>query len=232
MCKHTDVFLPAVRLCFCVAFLNPGLRAENHSPPPVSSVQIINATSVDRIDLAISGFQKYPALLQGSRISGGAFSNTDWAFVMSPISSGAADLSFSSRFHADPNESYTVVLIGDFLKTKNLHDGKDNLRADILEFAHRFNESEKPNRMVVVNGLPKTPLTIEIPGFEAKTIQPMKSETWSGLSRSVSPVALAGDSRIPFPMEFTPPVNGGVIAFFQKGDTFSYSLMPQKSLGD
>ena len=71
------------------------------TPPPMSSVQFINATSVPNIKLAIKDFHEYPKLAQGAKISGGHFNPavTAWALATGKIGKAKA-------------LSYTIAQIG------------------------------------------------------------------------------------------------------------------------
>ena len=91
------------------------LHAQEPIPSPTpsrSSVQFINATSVQFINLEIKDFHLYTKLKPGAKISGGHFDFTTWKLKATSEMDESAFVEKSLL--KTPNTSSTVVLVGNF----------------------------------------------------------------------------------------------------------------------
>lgn len=84
------------------------------SPPPdsVTSVQIVNVTSVPVISLTVNGRKDYPVFRQGSFTNDGPVHRLDSKYLAENTATGAVAQSPELKF--TPNEHQSVVIIGDF----------------------------------------------------------------------------------------------------------------------
>jgi len=236
MCKVSSLFLRArvflglasviSTVCYAVQEEPPG-PAE--TPPPASNVQVMNATSVEKVDFRVRGLRDYIGLVQGARISGGAFPITDWNLEVSPTGATDQKSLITAGLKLKPGASSTFVLVGDFLLIKG-QDGKEKLRAALIDISNDFSSEERPNRLVVVNGCPDQEITVSIDGQPTKTIAPLIAGYWTSLPVGIDATAKVGAKSIPLPIEFIAPVQSAVVAFYMRGSEPDFVVMPQGSL--
>lgn len=233
--KPTE-FLPAIFVLLaivlsampCVAS-DPGPSPE---PPPVSSVQIMIATSIPKTDLTVERLREYRALKTGARISGGAFPMRDWHLTARPTDAQDSDQKCSLAFQSQQNSGSTVVVYGDFSLVKDDQPGgKMCLRACMERFAEDVG-GPGLNGFVVVNGLPTQELSVSLDGAESVHLPPMSSHVFDSLPTNVQCEIKIGDQVERLPLEFVPPVSSVIVAFYQADGKTHYVAMPQRALRD
>jgi len=190
-------------------------------------VQVVNAASVERIDLSIKGMRDYPSLPQGTRISGGVFDTVKWGFVARP--SAAADpkkMTVESNFTLAQASAITVVVIGDFVLVKG-SDGDERLRAEIVSVPNALAAQESHNRVVVVNGVPDRAVEVTGIGANPMTIEAMQLARFANLPPVVTVIVNSGEQSLEVPLEFVAPTNSIVVAVFNRGDKIDFCVMSQ-----
>lgn len=198
------------------------------APAPVSNVQFINATSVDLVDFSVRGLRDYPELVQAARISGGVFPATDWSLKLKPSGSADSKVEIVSDFKMNPSSSATVVLLGDFALIKD-SNGKEKLRAAIVNVSNEFLPTQSPNRLIVINGCPTDLVEVFVPGQQSQNIEPFAQFTWGALPASLTAEVSINGKKISLPMEFVSPFKSVVVAFFNRHNDPDFVLMPQTS---
>ncbi len=194
-----------------------------------SNVQVINATSLDAVDFQIQEGRKYKDLRAGSRIAGGAFPWLDWHVAFHPAGHPDKERTAKAAFSLRALESRTIVLIGDAALVVE-GDGKKSLRSRILALPHDLSPDEKPNRLIIVNGLPETPLTVGVSGDQGRILPPLESASFPGLPEGVFVKARATGISLDLPLRFLPPVRSAVICVYLREGKPASVVMEQRSL--
>lgn len=212
-----------------VFILAAGIPMQAQEPPPLSSVQFINATSLEAVDLNVHHGRKYKNLQPGSRVPGGAFSRQDWKLSFHPSGREEKPLTAHASLSLSRGESRTVVLIGD---ARLVHEQGESpaLRSKILDFSSAFSDGERPNRLIVVNGHPELPLEITPHAGIRREVPPMSSVSIAGLPTTILVRAAIGKKHFDLPMEFLPPTQSVVVCFYLRAGQPDYAVMPQSDL--
>jgi hypothetical protein len=148
------------------------LNAIGAEDPPMTSVHIINAASVELVSIKINGKNSYPDLRQGNQISGGP--NEDLTMNLEAIS----NLDGTSVKYGEPflnQGSYVITLIGDFAKIERTPeneklpgfsqlDSKFLTRAAMMRFDVKGQEGGRT--VTIINGVPNGLITFNV-GTEA-----------------------------------------------------------------
>ncbi len=226
---HAFVFCVVFSCNLSRVFSQQDISEQLPAPPPISNVQFINATSVDLVDLSVKGLRDYPELVQAARISGGVFPITDWSLKLKPSGSTDSKIEVVSDFKMNPTSSATVVLLGDFALIKE-SNGKEKLRAAIVNVSNDFLPAQSPNRLTIINGCPTDLVRVVVPGQQAQNIEPFAQFTWVALPASLTAEISINGKNIALPMEFVSPFKSVVVALFNRGKNPDFVLMPQTSL--
>lgn len=209
-----------------VFFLAAAAYAQAQEPPPLSSVQFINAASLEAVDLNVHNGRIYKNLQPGSRISGGAFSRQDWKLSFHPSGREEKQLTAHASLSLSRGESRAVVLIGD---ARLVHEQGERpvLRSKIFDFSSAFSDGERPNRLIVVNGHPELPLEIAPHAGIRREVPPMSSVTIAALPAAILIRAAIGKKHFDLPMEFLPPTQSVVVCFYLRAGQPDYVVMSQ-----
>jgi hypothetical protein len=206
------------------------LHAQEPIPSPTpsrSSVQFINATSVQFINLEIKDFHLYTKLKPGAKISGGHFDFTTWKLKATSEMDESAFVEKSLL--KTPNTSSTVVLVGNFQWLLDENGKKLKLQADILNFDHELANDKNPNVLTIVNGITDKIIRVSVNESEFKEIYPMSHKTWYGLPDVSEAKAIHGKQTIRLPVKYKGDLNSGIVAFFELNGEINYAAMPQTS---
>lgn len=233
--RNTDLKTPLITillsllgLCITTARSEEAPAPANEPPsPPHSSVQFINATSVPNLDLDIKGFHKYEKIPQGTKISGGDFPFTSWKLRIQKNGSTDPKAYFEKELNKAPNTSSTVVLLGDFEWKRDASGKKQELQAAIVNFDHELAGDEKPNTLIIVNGLLQQILRVSISASEFLEIAPMSYHTWHGLPESIEATTLIGSQQIRVPLKYNGSFQSGIVAFYDADGTIKFTAAPQ-----
>lgn len=162
-------------LCVNVSAQQPVLVPESTpTPPPTTSVQIVNATSVPSISLEVNGRLDYPDFPQGEFTSDAPTEGLTYRYKATNKTDGVT-VSLSPVVLKN-QENQTVLFIGDFKETEEgkmpLSDSAilDERQSDLLKpnlllrvYSHQEALSKKPIRVRVINGMPGKTLRLRSP---------------------------------------------------------------------
>ena len=222
------ILLLAFRPCLIVANAeeNPSPTSEP-APSSHSSVQFINATSVPNLDLDIKGFHKYENIPQGTKISGGDFPFSSWKLRVQKSGSTDPKAYFEKDINKAPNTASTIVFLGNFEWERDTSSKKQELQADIVNFDHELAGDEKPNTLIIVNGLLQQILRVSINGSEFLEIAPMSHHIWHGLPETIEATSLIGSQQIRVPLKYNGSFQSGIVAFYEADGTIKFTAAPQ-----
>ena len=222
------ILLFLLGLCHTTARAEESPTPANEAPPPPhSSVQFINATSVPSLDLDIKDFHKYEKIPQGTKISGGDFPFTSWKLRIQKSSADDPKAYFEKELNKAPNTASTVVLLGNLEWKQDAVRKKQELQASILNFDHELAGDEKPNTLTIVNGLIQQILRVSINASEFLEIAPMSHHTWSSLPETIETTALIGSQQIRVPLKYNGSFQSGIVAFYEAEGIFKFTAAPQ-----
>lgn len=234
--RNTDVKTPLIfavllsllGLCHTTAGAEESPNPANEPPPPPhSSVQFINATSVPSLDLDIKDFHKYEKIPQGTKISGGDFPFTSWKLRIQKSSADDPKAFFEKELNKAPNTASTVVLLGDFVWQRDPNGKKQELQAAILNFDHELADDEKPNTLTIVNGVIQQILRVSINASEFLEIAPMSHHTWYSLPETIETTAIIGSQQIRVPLKYNSSFQSGIVAFYEADGTIKFTAAPR-----
>ncbi|HEY5744777.1 MAG TPA: hypothetical protein VIU12_01765, partial [Chryseolinea sp.] len=223
------VALGAIIASIAVGFCEDSVVPEN--PAGESSVEMLNATSVPSISLAIAGLGEHPVFPQGAKIAGGAFPLTNWKLLARPKNATSELGEVESEFKAQPGSSSTAVIIGDFLVEKE-EGKKPKTRAAIVVLPGEFVSPDKPNRLILINGIPDKAIEINLDNGASDVVDSLAEKRWSGLPHSVSVAAKVEGVIMKVPIEFVDPTRSAVVAFYLKDGKPAFVASAQLTLKD
>lgn len=197
------------------------------TPPPMSSVQFINATSISNIKLDIKDFHEYPKLAQGAKISGGHFPFTTWKLRAQKADGSDEKAIVEKTFQKSPSTASTVVIIGNFEWKIEEEGKKKTLQAAMLNFDHELGAEDKPNSLTIVNGLVDKILRVSINAAEFEELPPMSHKTYRGLPAKTETTGIVGSKEMKLPIKFNAALDSGIIAFYEKNGTVEFVASPQ-----
>jgi hypothetical protein len=197
------------------------------TPPPASSVQFINATSVSNIKLDIKDFHQYPKLAQGAKISGGHFPFTTWKLRAQKADGSDEKAIVEKTFQKSPSTASTVVIIGNFEWKIEEEGKKKTLQAAILNFDHELGAEDKPNSLTIVNGLVDKILRVSINAAEFEELPPLSHKTYRGLPAKTETTGIVGSKEMKLPIKFNAALDSGIVAFYEKDGSVEFVASPQ-----
>jgi len=197
------------------------------TPPPASSVQFINATSVSNIKLDIKDFHQYPKLAQGAKISGGHFPFTTWKLRAQKADDSDEKAFVEKTFQKAPSTASTVVIIGNFEWKIENEGKKKTLQAAMLNFDHELGAEDKPNSLTIVNGLVDKILRVSINAAEFEELPPMSHKTYRGLPAKTETTGIVGSKEMKLPIKFNAALDSGIVAFYEKDGSVEFVASPQ-----
>lgn len=194
-----------------------------------SSLEFLNAVSVPAISLKIDGLGEHPFVPQGAKIAGGAFPLTNWKLLVRPRNATADMGEIESELKIQPGSSSTAVIVGDFVIEKG-DATKPKPRATILAIAGDFVDPEKPNRLVLINGIPSQNIEVKLDNGNSAILPPLAEMRWTELGSSVEVTAQIDGKSINVPIAFLAPTRSAIVAFYLKDGQPTFMASGQNTL--
>lgn len=203
--------------------------AQDREEPKLSSLQIINATSVPSLALKRDDTLAYPVFAQGRQISGGPIERQRWLLDASPSDS---NVSISTIEILEDRESVTLVIVGDFSELKveaipsPIPAGFERINSEILLRAGflRFDNSRVAGgakAITVCNAVPDGELAVSL-NSAAAVVLPY-GESFSAPQTGGDQVSLRAALRDEHEHNLTfqirPDDEGLVVVFFRDAAT-------------
>lgn len=160
-----------------------GMQAYSQSPTvsPQTSVQIVNATSVESISLSLNGKLDYPSFKQGRHTADAPTTRVKVRYTAENKKTGAS--ADSREIEYTPGANQTLVILGDFstnVPPDNLPQAgpppekpEKPFSPNVLFRVYAHNKVGLPEfvRLRVVNGMPGKTLTFTAPGSSREADQ-------------------------------------------------------------
>lgn len=192
--------------------------------PPVTSVQIINATSVPAISLSLNGREDYPQFAQGTFTGDTPTPNLTVNYKAVDKKTGAVAESPAIRYQ--PSARQSLVIMGDF-STKfppTSLPQPGTLPSDkpyppnvfFRVFPHNLGPAEKPVRWRILNAMPEKVLKISGKDVAARSLNPGQDMTLNGRPLIGECLAEIDGQKIPVAVRQRPPAGNAMIIFFLK----------------
>ena len=226
--KSKSAGIHAVILVFALGTAG-NLTAQNlapsPTPPPTTSVQIINATSVPEISLSVNGSMSYPVFPQAILTSDAPIPLRDLRYVAVDKKSGARVESDVIKFQVDANQS--LVIMGDFSTMSppgNLPQPEQPAAKPTktyppnVVFKVYMHKKPGPDGMVrlrVINGMPGKKLTFAA-GSDSREILPGGSAEFAGQPGFSTCQAQADDQKITVSTRQSGIVRDVMVVFYLK----------------
>ena len=228
--KSKSAGIHAVILVFALGTAG-NLTAQNlapsPTPPPTTSVQIINATSVPEISLAVNGSMSYPVFPQAILTSDAPIPLRDLRYVAVDKKSGARVESDVIKFQVDANQS--LVIMGDFSTMSppgNLPQPEQPAAKPTktyppnVVFKVYMHKKPGPDGMVrlrVINGMPGKKLTFAA-GSDSREILPGESTEFTGQQVFSAYKTHVDDQQISVSTRQSGTLRNIMIVFYLKDD--------------
>ena len=228
--KSKSAGIHAVILVFALGTAG-NLTAQNlapsPTPPPTTSVQIINATSVPEISLSVNGSMSYPVFPQAILTSDAPIPLRDLRYVAVEKKSGARVESDVIKYQVDANQS--LVIMGDFSTTSppgNLpqleQPGAKPTKTYPPNVVFKVYMHKKPGpdgmvRLRVINGMPGKKLTFAA-GSDSREILPGESTEFTGQQVFSAYKTHVDDQQISVSTRQSGTLRNIMIVFYLKDD--------------
>ncbi|TSA31900.1 MAG: hypothetical protein D4R65_10480 [Verrucomicrobiaceae bacterium] len=195
------------------------------TPPPTTSVQIINATSVPAISLYVNGRENYPNFPQALLTSDAPIPLLDTRYVAVNKKTGAQAESDVVKFQANANQS--LVIMGDFstqtppgaLPQPDQPLGKTEKpyppNVVFKVFQHKRMSADRLVRLLVINGMPGKRLKFTA-GNDARDILPGESVEFVEQPVFFTYQADAGDQQIAVTVRQSGIMRDAIVIFYLK----------------
>jgi len=217
----------------------PAAPSTSGTTRPVGSMnlQIVNATSVEKISLDINNKPLYPQLRQGQWIGTSTWDTLSNLYEVRDLASGRKASSESTNF--TKNSSQTLVIMGDFSTDcppdklpQPAQAGSDIAYPPNVQFrfcTHKLHNGEKALRYQFVNAMPRNLLQIEGPGLASTSVRPGEDVIASGQSIIANYHAtVAGESYELHLAQKHPGVNL-LVVFYLKNNKPAHLVVSQEN---
>lgn len=224
-CLKTLGGLCSTMLLASVFFGN--LIAQTHQEEPGTRVKIVNATSVEAIDLSLNGDKFYPDFRQGQSTSDAPTRLLKVKYTAE--NKAAPALAESEEVEYKPNANQTLVILGDF--DVNVPPGtlrqpgppppkpEKPYPPSVLFRVYPHEKEDLPEavRLRVINGMPGKILNFSGPDQKV-TILPGEEKSLKGQHPVAEYVGVVGEISIPILMRQEGDLRNAMIVFFLKPD--------------
>lgn len=223
MGKKSGVFFSVTGIF--VACLAASAQSPAPSPPPTTSVQIVNATSVPNIVLKINDKTVYPNFPTANYTGDAPIKTLTAVYVAENKMGGEAAKSQSISY--EPNTNQSLVIIGDFgtkappgtllqPDSSPLDPGKPFPPSVLFQvFSHAVERGDQPVRLRIINGMPGKRLKFTA-SQKSLEILPGFNEVITGQSPIASYSAEIDGETLPVQLHQVSLIRNGLVVFYLK----------------
>lgn len=222
-------FMKSRLICFgalVLSFVSASAQVEGEpsptpTPPPSTSIQIVNATSVPRIALAVNGRDDYPEFGQGLYTADAPVPTLKVKYRATDLNSGA--VVETEEFQFLPGKNQSVVLLGDFSPTAPLGQitpidpvaGSEKFPPSFVArvFSHDVEKGQEPVRVRVINGMPGKRLVFRVKETD-HVLEPGEVKTFSGQPSVIQYLAKVGEEFVPVFLRQDDSIRNVMVIFF------------------
>jgi hypothetical protein len=209
----------------CLAFsgfmaLWPQVVAQGQAPREVTSVQIVNATSVPNLSLKINDAFAYDTFPQGKRTGDAPVPLLEAVYEVEDKRSGAK--AKSDKITYQPGAYQSLVILGDFSTPAPPrqsqpagYSNEGKYAPDVLFQVYPHTPSKAPVRLRIINGVPGKSLTFAN-GKAEVVVRPGECAVLEGQPATAQYTAHVNGESIPLLMRQEGLIRNAIIVFFLK----------------